>query len=107
MTDSSLGPNETMPFGKYRGTKIEELLKSDPAYLVWLREQRKTSNGDSKFFTGEVSRQLDFVIAESKSLQKKYKTWDIPLAAPAPKAPEALTPVRSHAANYAESWGSF
>jgi hypothetical protein len=31
--------NEIIPFGKYRGTEISEVLQRDPAYMQWLTQQ--------------------------------------------------------------------
>ena len=32
------GMDDTLPFGKYKGTEIEEVLEDDPKYLKWMHE---------------------------------------------------------------------
>ena len=39
-----IGMDDKLPFGKYKGTEIEEVLSDDPSYLKWMAE-----NTDIKF----------------------------------------------------------
>ena len=32
------GLDNTMPFGKYKGVEIEEILDADPSYMLWAVE---------------------------------------------------------------------
>lgn len=51
---------DKMAFGKHKGKTIAELLKSDPRYLLWLREERNKNNGDDFFSAG-----IDSLIAKA------------------------------------------
>lgn len=44
----AIGLSDKMPFGKYKGTEVEEILQDDSRYLVWLLESTDTN------FTQEV-----------------------------------------------------
>lgn len=35
----SLNPNAKMPFGKYKGTSIDNIRLCDPQYIVWLHDK--------------------------------------------------------------------
>lgn len=94
---------DTLSFGKYKGRTIENVLSSDGAYLVWLREVKKEKKN---FFAAEVHPLLNLKIVISKTLRSKYKMWDEsdipsadePVIAPLTEAPAAI---------HNEGWGSF
>ncbi len=47
-----LGLNDPMPFGMYRGTPVEQMIRSDPRYVRWL-------HGESEIFQlNEPARRL-------------------------------------------------
>ncbi|HEU4635897.1 MAG TPA: hypothetical protein VFS41_06955 [Edaphobacter sp.] len=70
---------DKLPFGKHKGQTVEEIYKQDAGYLVWLRQKRKDDNGDTTFFSPEVSALLDMTIRESSHLARRYKPWDVPV----------------------------
>lgn len=103
---SNLDLTDTMPIGKYKSHKIEDILHTDPGYLVWLRQARKDQNQDAKFFSPVMSALLDNEITKSKQLRSKFKVWGIGIdtepARVAAPIPEAL---REQA--YQGGWGAF
>lgn len=50
-----LGLNSTMPFGKYKGVTIRELIKKDQQYLNWL-----TENTSVEISYEQVKQESDF-----------------------------------------------
>ena len=46
MGDDGLTLNDTMPFGKYKGTELEEILVDDREYIVWLAEETDIALAD-------------------------------------------------------------
>lgn len=103
----SLQLEDRLPFGKYKGQTVQEIYKKDSGYLVWMRETRKKENGDSKFFSFEVSQLLDMTIMDSKTLKSKYKPWEltkeqVEVAVASIAAEEAELEVA-----YADKWGAF
>lgn len=101
MRDLSL--MDRIPFGKYKTRKVEEVLKEDPSYLVWLRQERKDKNEDTTFFSREVSVMLDTVIKGSAFLRRKYRPWDVEL--PLTPSTEPKPQEREPEAGYNGAWG--
>ena len=103
--DSSLGWNDTMPFGKkHKGKTIQEIFQKDASYLLWLRDKRKSENSDSKFFTRDVLIKLDDYLKTSKSLSGKFSLWHAALE-PAEPVKVVITPELEDA--YGDMWGAF
>jgi uncharacterized protein (DUF3820 family) len=96
---------DKMPFGKYKSQTVEEIFKTDAGYLVWLRDERKKSNQDVRFFSKEVLALLDMTIRESKPLSKKYQPWDLPIDQSVKT--EATPQDRPAEVNYGGAWGGF
>jgi hypothetical protein len=95
---------DTMPIGKHKSKKIEDIFKENAGYLVWVRNARKEQNQDSKFFSIEVSALLDMAIRESKALQRKYKPWNLEIA----QAPVNTTkPAVEQPSMAYNGWGEF
>ena len=46
----TLGPNDIMSFGKYKGKSIEEVYKTDRQYLIWLSQNNDSFNLDWEKF---------------------------------------------------------
>lgn len=94
----------TMPFGKHKGEKIEDIFKQDggAGYLVWMREERKKQQGEEYFFSLEVNQLLDMAIQDSSSLKRKYRPWNLHMA----QAP-VTAPVLEEASGTYGSWGDF
>ena len=46
----TLGPNDIMSFGKYKGKSIEEVCKTDRQYLIWLSQNNDSFNLDWEKF---------------------------------------------------------
>ena len=114
----ALGLDNVLTFGKYKAQnkKIGELVKSDPGYLLWLRDEKKKATGQTNFFTPAVLEKLNQAIADSKSLRKQYSEWS--LAAPvepetkdeilaALKAGKVAEKVQEEAAVNYQQWGAF
>lgn len=105
---------DIITFGKYKKRIVEDIYKDDCGYLVWLREERRTKNGQSNFFSDEVNTLLDMTIQESKPLKAKYKTWqalglfDKPNTESSGKTPpwEEDAPTEERAVEYT-AWGAF
>lgn len=106
--DSSLGLNDTMPFGKkHKGKKIEDIYKQDAGYLLWLRDQRKKEQGDAEFFNKEVLTLLDETLLKDKYLRTKHQSWGNTMLPQGPvTAPVAAVEPTTEFA-YADSWGAF
>lgn len=103
-----IGLLDTLPFGKFRGQKVQEVLKTDPAYLVWLRETKK-KDGQPGFFANELHPLLDEIIKSHKSLSK-YELWgDKKFAVGKTEKTIVATPEKPPSAEvvYAERWGAF
>lgn len=106
--DSSLGLQDTMPFGKNKGKTIEAIYKENVGYLLWLRDERKKENGDEKLFAFEVLVLLDDAIRNSKSLAAKHKSWGATLLPQGPvTAPVAAPADQEIEFAYAGAWGAF
>lgn len=64
---------DTMAFGKHKGSKIGDLLKTDAAYLCWLRDE--TAKKRQVFFDDDVNKALDGWIKATKKTGGKYRHW--------------------------------
>lgn len=106
--DSSLGLTDTMPFGKkHKGKTIEAIYKEDAGYLLWMRDARKSEQGDATFFTHEVLVLLDETLLKDKYLRSKHQSWGNTMLPQGPvTAPAAEVPATTEFA-YADSWGAF
>lgn len=94
---------DRMPFGKHKGKTLEVLLKENPGYLVWLREERKKNQKDERFFSAQMSALLDTEILKSKSLRREYKPWNLSL----PTQVSIATPTeREPELSYDGYWGA-
>lgn len=70
--------DQDMPFGKYKGRKVKEVVESDPGYAIWLREEKRVSNPSKPpTFDISINRALDKAIVGSKTLSRKYKPWNM------------------------------
>lgn len=103
---NSLTAKDEMPFGKYKGTKVSDLLLSSDGvgYLLWLRKQR-FQQGDVTFFAESVTKQLDELIAINSKRFGKFKV-DMSRV----NGIEGLTTTPgaiSHAEAYDKGWGEF
>lgn len=102
-----LNLTDTMPVGKHRGKRIEEVLKEDVGYLIWMRNEKERS-GDKGFFSREVLQLLNTEISKSGHLQRRgYKQWDLtesqaPAVSPAQQAKEVARAEVSYG-----GWGAF
>lgn len=54
--------NFVMPFGKYKGTPLHEIIENDPQYLLWLQ------NGDGIEFHSDI-------IDEAEGIDPHYWTY--------------------------------
>lgn len=114
------GKDDLMAFGMHKGKKIVDLMRNEPAYLCWLRDE--TIKKRQAFFDDEVNRALDMWIKATK--QRKYRHWAsnppdflvkvededavvIPATArPAPIQKPEPAPVL-YAASYGDEWGAW
>ena len=101
----NLSLTDNMPFGKYKGQAVNDVFKSDPGYLIWLREERKTANFDSRFFGLAVSTLLDAAITGSSHLKRKFKPWNLPINQEPVKPVVAVRELEKEVAYHA--WGEF
>lgn len=42
-----LGLTDVMPFGKWKGQTVQEVITKDPGYMNWLRDEKKTKNREN------------------------------------------------------------
>ena len=71
----SLALNDSFPFGKYKHQRLADVLKADPGYFCWLRENSKAEGKPDKFKI-EVHAEIDKAIAGSRALSNKYTPWN-------------------------------
>ena len=50
---NEIGIDSPIPFGKYFGVEVEEVLVDDPQYLIWMRDNTQVQ------FDEEVLQKLD------------------------------------------------
>jgi hypothetical protein len=100
-----LGLTDVLTFGKHKGQRIEDALKEDAGYLVWLREIRRKDHGDTAYFNPEVSYLLDLAIKNSRPLSRKYVPWNVPLNR-APVSDPVPEMDEQHIAAYT-GWGQY
>jgi hypothetical protein len=113
-----MGLENVLTFGKYKGQgkKVADLVKSDPGYLLWLRDEKKKATGQTNFFTPAVLAKLNEAISNSKSLRKQFSEW--PLTAPvepetkdeilaALKAGKVAEKAQEEAVVNYQQWGAF
>lgn len=106
--DSSLGLNDTLPFGKYKGKRVQEVYKENAGYLLWMRDTKKKDAGDAKFFDQEVLILLDETLLKDKYLRTKHESWGNTMLPQAPvTTPDdaPFEPTTEFA--YAGAWGAF
>lgn len=105
---------DKMGFGKYAGRIYGDILRIDPSYLVWLRDQKATQ-GHVAFFSDDFHGPLDAAIRADSQLKRKFRTWaDIhqggSASAMAQEVAEKVRPKHVPLAPeeaYAEGWGAF
>lgn len=115
----NLAITDLMPIGKYKGHGIDDLIVTDPGYLLWLRDERKRE-GRPQVFNNSVMETLDKVLAVGPAkLRMKHKPWHVEtLAEPAPLGdapiqkstePQAKKPDDAPAQEtaYKDQWGEF
>src|SRR4051794_40803325 len=103
----SLDLKDTMPFGKYKGKRIEDIHRQDAGYLLWMRDTKKTDAGDAKFFDPEVLILLDETLQKDKYLRTKHQSWGKTILAQGPvTSPESapFEPAEEATFAYAENW---
>lgn len=101
-------------FGKYAGRIYGEILRIDPSYLVWLREQ-KVTQGHVAFFCDDFHGPLDAAIRADGQLKRKFRTWaeTRPGVSPSAMAQEVAEKVRpkhvplAPEEAYSDGWGAF
>jgi hypothetical protein len=71
-----IGLDDTFPFGQHKMKVVRSVLGADPSYGCWLRQSRKDA-GQSGMFKKDVHDFLDNAIANSRTLQKKFKSWNV------------------------------
>ncbi|MDY7537533.1 hypothetical protein RGU72_04610 [Undibacterium sp. 5I1] len=99
---------DTLDFGKHKGSKIEDVYKADAGYLVWLRQERHSKNGETKFFASEMHILLDDCIRNSKSLRSKYSVWEVTVPGIEIEPSVEVQAARSLSAQaYQEQWGVY
>jgi len=116
-----IGMNDTLPWGQYKGKKIEQIAKEDMPYLVWLRDARavgdkvKGYEPQIKFFSREVLELINKELASpaNKKWSNKYLEWDLDglfgedtSGGAMPKKDEILTEIKMQE-TYEQQWGSF
>lgn len=114
----AIGPNDTMPFGKYKGCFLSDVMKVDPGYMMWA-----FVNMDAIEWTHEAVKVIrGYIDADAKrtsryrAMLEKKKTSMPSVQVPDDNEEEILdlekgdiTPVAVMAdptARYAE-WGAF
>ena len=68
----SCGMNSVMQFGKYKGLTVSDVLKRDPGWMCWIRDEKRNA-GQPRMWDDEVTARLDGLIMSSPTLRKKYK----------------------------------
>ncbi len=112
----SLGINDVLPFGKYKGRPVHEVVLDDPNWCCWIREEKKKA-GQPKMWSVEVNNILDVAIDNDKKL-KRYPKWSdksVDLSSIMKASVEVRTELdekQAQAENarrlaYEESWGAW
>lgn len=52
-------PSDNLPFGKHKGTRVEEALANDPGWFLWLRHQRVRDGDPKAQMSDEIHALLD------------------------------------------------
>lgn len=68
----TLGLKSELKFGKHKGQIVEDVLKRDPAWMCWIRDEKR-AQGQARLWGDDVNEVLDGLILASPSLRKKYK----------------------------------
>lgn len=114
----ALGLENIIGFGKHRNETVNEVLKSDPGYLLWLRDE-KFKDGNGKYFSDRVLKELNTAIGGSKALRKQFVEFPIDSEAAAEpqtkeeilaalKAGKVAEKESERAADtYKDQWGAF
>lgn len=71
---SGLGLNDTLPFGKYKGSLVHEVILKDANWCCWIRDEKKKA-GQPKIWNAEVNTILNVAIDNDKRLAAKYSKW--------------------------------
>lgn len=97
--------NDAFPFGKHKGKMIHEVLTETPEYLLWLRQQRWSSEPSNlnAGFSEQVNGLLDEYIEGQPRLAKKYGHRYDNMAQPIPEKAEDKAPPRETPAD----WGAW
>lgn len=74
-----LGLKDKIAFGRHRGNAVEDILKRDPGWLRWLREERMKTNKEN-VFTEQVDKDLKAALKAAKNYEtfsKRLTTRDL------------------------------
>lgn len=98
-----LGKDDLFPFGKYKNTRVSDILVENVGYAMWIRAEKWKSEAHN-FFDKEVNGILDNAIKSNPSKFKQYRSSsDLNLD----KNIEGLTTPPDRESVYNGEWGSF
>lgn len=95
-----LGKTDHLPFGKYKGKTVLEVLVENRDYILWLRDSKRKTEA-LEFFDDAVNSNLDNILAADPHLAAKYTAKPKQVMTPAPVDPA----MRETA--YAGQWGAW
>jgi uncharacterized protein (DUF3820 family) len=74
------GVSDTVPFGKYKGKTVGEVMKENPSYLAWWRHAQMTENGRpaSEVMVPELHVAINVAIELDPKLKKKFPAVPVP-----------------------------
>lgn len=82
-----IGLTDTLPWGKYKGRKIADIITLDVPYLLWLRDKRaegdkeKGYKPDIKFFSREVLTVLNEALLDPANVKwvakSSHVVWNL------------------------------
>lgn len=107
---------DRIPFGKHKGATVQTIIKTDPGYLNWLREEKKkgrenllTPFADAALRTaaGKQYHVTDRVSAAAESGEKAMTKLEIDFKRKAEQQAREIEANRSREEVYGQEWGGW
>lgn len=98
----ALSRKDVMPFGKHKGTLIDDIIKAKEApYLLWLRKEKRKQH--EEIFADDVNQILD---VEVKKKENRQYACD-PVGNKPAEPIKGLTTEPDRDESYSGQWGQF
>lgn len=55
----------TIPFGKYKGKNIEEIIEEDPKYCIWMKNKLFTPESIKDYLNKHLKKEDEFILSDS------------------------------------------